>query len=74
MTSVNDAGARLTARVIRSGLSLMPWALSLYVLYRLEQGSGWFMDQPLRPVFSVLVLTLGLASSFAIHSYLAKRR
>ena len=54
-------------------LALMPWGSALYLLYRLEMAGVWAVDQPLRPLLSLLTIAAGLFSSLALHSYLTRR-
>lgn len=56
-----------------STVALVPWGSALYLLYRLETGGVWAVEQPWRPVASVLIIAAGLALSFALRSYLVRR-
>jgi hypothetical protein len=63
----------LLAKIARIFLSLLPWALALYLLYWLEHGDVWAVDMPFRGLVSVIILAVGMGLSFALHSFLGAR-
>jgi hypothetical protein len=60
-------------QIAYGGVALIPWCVSLYVLYRLEHDGIWTPQMPLRAVLSAGILALGLAGSFLLHSFLKQR-
>lgn len=67
-----EATPSRTRKVIESVGPFLPWVLSLYLLYRLEQSGVWTADTPFRELMSVGVLVIGLAGSFGLHTYLRR--
>ncbi|GEM_PF-1657184 len=59
--------------IVRVVVSLLPWALTLYLHYWLEHGSVWEVDMPFRSALSVLLLATGMGLSFVLHAVLVRR-
>jgi hypothetical protein len=51
-------------------ISLMPWAGFLFLHYWLEYEQVWSVDMPFRTLFSALLILMGMALSFCLHSWL----
>ena len=69
---MSNTARGLLAKVLRSGASLMPWALALYLHYYLEDAGVWQADMPFRGAISVTVLGVGMLLSFALYSVLGR--
>lgn len=63
----------VAARVLRVGVALVPWAVTLYLHYRLEASQLWDPRAPWRAPASVLIIGVGMAASFALHGWLTRR-
>jgi len=50
-----------------------PWVVSMYVLYWLQYGEIWTTETAHRGKISVAILAIGMASSFLVHSLIARR-
>ncbi|MBT5005909.1 MAG: hypothetical protein HOM95_04380 [Halieaceae bacterium] len=64
---------RLLGQLIFWCSVLAPWMFSLYLHFWLDQSQTWSPDKPLRGMFSVMLLGLGMALSFVTFSYLSIR-
>mgnify|MGYP001813727534 CR=1 FL=1 len=62
------------ARWIRISLALLPWASSLYLLFRLERDGLWQVEMPFRGLLSVLVIAAGMTGSFLLYGHLTRRK
>ena len=66
----NDVRA-LAGYLTRIVVALGPWALSLYLQYEFEYGGLWEVDMPYRAGLSVLLIALGMLTSFYLYSRLS---
>ena len=62
-----------TRSVLDIILAILPWVVSMYVLYWLESAAIWIPETPHRDKISLAILALGMGASFLLYSYLAKR-
>ena len=51
-------------------ISLTPWAGSLFLHYWLEYEKVWSVDMPYRALVSAILIFVGMALSFLLHSWL----
>ena len=70
MPEVPEIRTRLVLDII---LAILPWVVSMYVLYWLESAAIWIPETPHRDKISLAILALGMGASFLLYSYLAKR-
>lgn len=73
MPSMTHPVSSIVAGITRTGLALVPWALSLYLLYRLEHREIWAVDMPYRGLVSVFLIATGMGLSFLLHSVISAR-
>ena len=59
--------------IVRTAVSLTPWVCALYLLYWLEHSGVWSADMPLRALFSLLIIAVGMLLSFVLHTGLGRR-
>ena len=59
--------------VLDTAMAFTPWLISMYTLYWLDYGEIWTSETAHRGKISVVILVIGMASSFFVHSYLARR-
>ena len=59
--------------VIESLLALIPWILSMYLLYWLEVSGTWTTETQHRDKMSLLILLIGMGLSFLVYSLFARR-
>lgn len=64
---------QLFNKIFTTGLALLPWGVSLYVLYRLEHDGAWSPETSMRELMSAGILALGLLGSFLLHSWMKRR-
>ena len=62
-----------TRSVLDIILAILPWVVSMYVLYWLESAAIWIPETLHRDKISLAILALGMGASFLLYSYLAKR-
>ena len=62
-----------TRHALKVAAAFAPWVISMYLLYWLEYGDIWTTDTAHRGKISVAILAIGMASSFLVHSLIAKR-
>ncbi|MDA0705313.1 MAG: hypothetical protein O2805_01500 [Proteobacteria bacterium] len=62
-----------TLKVLQIAISVTPWVLSIYIFYWLDSSGTWTSETPHRGKISVAILVAGMALSFGIYSYLARR-
>lgn len=62
-----------TLNVLPIAVAVTPWLLSMYVFYWLDSSGTWTSETPHRGKISVAILVAGMALSFVIYSYLARR-
>lgn len=67
---MSNAQPNLVIRVALAALALVPWGLSLALLYWLEYGEIWTISMPFRSLIAAIILALGMAISFALFSFL----
>ncbi|MBT3625899.1 MAG: hypothetical protein HON77_16910 [Gammaproteobacteria bacterium] len=70
MPEIPEIRTRLVLDII---LAILPWVVSMYVLYWLESAAIWIPETPHRDKISLAILALGMGASFLLYSYLAKR-
>ena len=70
MPEIPEIRTRLVLDII---LAILPWVVSMYVLYWLESAAIWIPETPHRDKISLAILVLGMGASFLLYSYLAKR-
>ena len=70
MPEIPKSRARVTVDII---LALLPWLVSMYVLYWFEHAAVWTPESPHRDKISLAILILGMGASFLVYSYLARR-
>ncbi|NKB39435.1 MAG: hypothetical protein GKR93_20060 [Gammaproteobacteria bacterium] len=63
-----------TRHVLEVAIAFAPWLVSMYLLYWLEYGKIWTVETAHRDKISIVILVIGMALSFLIHSYFAKRK
>jgi hypothetical protein len=56
------------------GIAIMPWLISMYVLYWLEYGGIWTSETAHRGKISVTILAGGMVMSFLVRSYFVRRK
>ena len=61
------------SQTVERGLSLVPAIASMYLLFWLERGGYWTLQTPFRDVMTVVVLLLGLGSTFLLLSWSNRR-
>ena len=59
--------------VIESLLALIPWILSMYLLYWLEVSGTWTTETHHRDKMALLILLIGMGLSFLVYSLFARR-
>ena len=52
----------------------VPWLVSMYLFYWLDSSGTWTSETPHRGKLSVVLLAAGMALSFFLYSFFAKRR
>lgn len=62
-----------TLKVLQIAIAVSPWLLSMYVFFWLDSTGTWTSETPHRGKISVAILLAGMALSFGIYSYLARR-
>ena len=62
-----------TRHALEVATAFAPWVVSMYVLYWLEYGEIWTTETAHRGKISVSILAIGMASSFLVHSLIARR-
>ena len=70
MPEIPEIRTRLVLDII---LAILPWVVSMYVLYWLESAAIWIPETPHRDKISLAILALGMGASFLLYSYPAKR-
>ena len=70
MPEIPEIRTRLVLDII---LAILPWVVSMYVLYWLESAAIWIPETPHRDKISLAILALGMGASFLLYSYLARR-
>ena len=69
MSGFSKTELRHATRVV---IAFVPWVVSMYVLYWLENGEVWTTETAHRGKISVVILAVGMASSFLVRSHFAK--
>ena len=54
-------------------VAFVPWMISLYLLYWLEYAEIWTTESAHRGKIAVAILAIGMALSFLVKSFFAKR-
>jgi hypothetical protein len=62
-----------TRHALEVAIAFAPWVVSMYLLYWLQYGEIWTTETAHRGKISVAILAIGMASSFLVHSHIAKR-
>ncbi len=60
--------------MLEVAVAFAPWTISMFTLYWLEYGEIWSTETEHRGKMSVAILVFGMAMSFLVESYFAKRR
>ena len=60
-------------RVCSIAIALLPWLAAMYGFYWLDASGTWTSETPHRGKLSVALLGAGMAMSFLVYSYFAKR-
>ncbi len=63
-----------TRYVLEVAIALMPWLISMYLLYWLESSEIWTGETSHHGKISVTILAVGMGLSFLVQSRFAKRR
>ena len=69
-----DALPSRARSALRIAVAMTPWLISMYMLYWLEHGEIWTTETAHRGKISVLILVIGMLSSFLIMSYFTARQ
>ena len=62
-----------TRSALEVAIAFTPWVISMYVLYWLEYGEIWTTETAHRGKIAGAIVGLGMALSFLLKSYFAKR-
>jgi hypothetical protein len=68
-----DALKKHIRHALSVAIAFTPWVIAMYVLYWLEYGEIWTLETPHRGKTAVIILAIGMGSSFLVQSYIAKR-
>lgn len=69
---MNSVVLTLLGHIARIALALLPWALSLYLQFRLQVDGIWAVDMPYRGLLSALLIGAGLLASLWLYTLLSK--
>ena len=62
-----------TRYALEVAIAFTPWVISMYVLYWLDYAEIWTNETAHRGKIAVVILAIGMGSSFLVQSYFAKR-
>lgn len=55
---------------LKIAVAFLPWLISMYLLYWLGESGSWALDAAYRDKITIVIVALGMALSFLLHSRL----